>query len=114
MSLNPFIGVAVLTCLLGVSSCVHYHAIKYSNGQLTHYGEKANGVRAGIWVYFTEQGDIERDVLASADRPFNTRTGYYINGVKARELTDQEMRIGIASAQRLAEMTGGKLLKTFP
>lgn len=99
---------ALATALL-MASCYHYSSMKHGSGQLALWGEKSWGKRTGIWVYFDETGAVQRDISSG-----RTRTGFYENDVKTRELTEAEFQTGLAEARRLASMTGAKMLLADP
>jgi hypothetical protein len=108
---------ALLVLAIGISAhltaCVRYSSVSHGTGQLAYYGDTTFGRRVGIWVYFDSSGAIQREFTSPSGANL-TRTGFYVNGVKMRELTEAEFQTGLEEARKLAKMTGSQLLREDP
>lgn len=76
----------------------------WPNGQLKFVagGHDANHTRNGVWVYFTQTGDILYEQTYS-DGSTYLRTGVYESGKRVRLPTEQEILEARETARRIME-----------
>lgn len=76
----------------------------WPNGQLQFVegGHGADNTRNGVWVYFTQTGDILYEETYS-DGATYLRTGVYESGRRVRLPTEQEILDARATARRIME-----------
>ena len=52
-----------------------FHKYYHSNGEVKAIGQVINGIKAGVWVFFTESGKFEHLIL---ERPIQTFPDWYL------------------------------------
>ena len=85
-------GLALIVALLVLTpSCWFESTMWYESGMLYHVpGRLVGDRREGAWLYFRGDGTVLDSV--TIDGVEYDRTGFYENGQKVRELTEEELR----------------------